>query len=391
MKIKIVSILISFTFIITSSVTVALPNFKKDNLIINNNFKQNEFTTLITDMMDDIVIEVDVDGNIIWEKSIVIPTDAERLDSGNTLIADGNNERIIEVDANGIIVWQRTGIIYPYDAERLENGNTLIVDGFNNNVIEVDTSGTIVWQKTGLNRPHDAERLSNGNTLIVESEYPSRVIEVTSDGDIVWELGGFSRCKDAERLDNGNTLVCDDLNSSIKEFDSNKNIVWLKDDCVHPVDVERLPNGNTLITESAVGERVYEVDSGGNVVWEKSGLDLPVDAERIYWTELEIGDIVGGVGLSAEIKNNGPYEAKNVVWEIRITKGIIFIPSGGSIIGGPDNIQPLANLPIITFVLGIAGFLGFGPVTITVSAEADNAEYVEKSVNANVFIFFVFT
>lgn len=194
---------------------------------------------------------------------------------------------------------------------------------------------------------------------------------------------------DVERLDNGNTLICDYWNSSVIEFDSSGTIVWQKNDCSHPIDAERLLNGNTLIVETLHGQRVYEVDSSGTIVWEKSGLNWPVDAERICMTELEIGDITGGFGVSSSIINNGSFEAKNVEWKIKFNKGIITIPWGSITTGGPVNIQSQTDLPISTFVLGIGGLIGFGSMTITVSAEAENAEYVEKTIPAIVFLFIV--
>ena len=207
----------------------------------------------------------------------------ERLANGNTLITDVHDDRVIEVDNGGTIVWEYvTGLDGPWDAERLANGNTLITDSYNNRVIEVDSDGVIVWQKTRLYYPVDAERLANGNTLISEIGN-TRVIEVSPWGWIVWEYAtGLDQAWDAERLANGNTLIADPYNFRVIEVDSNGTIVWVKTGLTGPDDVERLPNGNTLITESYIyRNRVFEVNRDGMIVWEIAGMDVPIDAERI--------------------------------------------------------------------------------------------------------------
>jgi hypothetical protein len=151
------------------------------------------------------VLEVDGSGTTVWQKTgLSNPTDAERLLNGNTLITDCLNDRIIEVDSSGSIVWSySTGLNHPTDAERLSNGNTLIAGNNNNNVIEVDNSGAIVWSySAGLDHPHDAERLTNGNTVIAEVNN-NRIIEVDSSGTIVWSFSSELNWPfDAERLDN---------------------------------------------------------------------------------------------------------------------------------------------------------------------------------------------
>ncbi|PSP81575.1 arylsulfotransferase (asst) [Halobacteriales archaeon QS_1_68_20] len=49
------------------------------------------------------------------------PRDADRLPNGNTLITDTNGKRLIEVNQQGEIVWE-VPLSHPYDAERLGTG-----------------------------------------------------------------------------------------------------------------------------------------------------------------------------------------------------------------------------------------------------------------------------
>jgi uncharacterized protein (UPF0248 family) len=264
------------------------------------NFYQSGCYVLISENEGARVILVDNSGEVIWEKTGVVPSDAEKLENGNILITDLYS--VIEVDINGVIVWQKMANS-PFDAERLSNGNTLITEY--DRVIEVDTAGSIVWQKTGLIEPLDGERLENGNTLIVESSgyyYGGRVIEVNTIGTIVWQyplLPDMVVFSDAERLPNGDTLITDAINDRAIEVNTVGSIVWQKTGLNYPFDAERLSNGNTLITEY---ERVIEVDPVGSIVWEKPGLNHALDAEGFFTdppsTPIIEGEIEGNVGVS---------------------------------------------------------------------------------------------
>ncbi|WP_121821986.1 arylsulfotransferase family protein [Halostella salina] len=50
------------------------------------------------------------------------PRDADRLPNGNTLITDTNGKRLIEVNPEGEIVWE-VELSHPYEAERIETGD----------------------------------------------------------------------------------------------------------------------------------------------------------------------------------------------------------------------------------------------------------------------------
>jgi hypothetical protein len=287
MRKKLVGILVCILLTIGSVITVvASTNVEKQRSVLQGNSIKHGGNTLITELYNNRVIEVNSDGTIIWEKTgLNFPTDVERLANGNTLISEYGNNRVIEVDSGGIMVWEyAAGLNGPFDTERLTNGNTLISDTYANRVIEVNSGGTIVWEKAGLFYPYDAERLSNGNTLISEIGN-NRVIEVDSGGTMVWEKAGLNGPFDAERLENGNTLITEQLyGRRVIEVDSSDNIVWQYISGGLLFDAERLTSGNTLITELTYYEsHVIEVDSSGTIIWEKAGLFYPIDAERINY------------------------------------------------------------------------------------------------------------
>jgi len=221
---------------------------------------------LISDRLNNRVIEVDRDGDILWqfgqgpndvsENSPIGVRDAQRVAIGTgvlTLITAAGvtaglepacpsgcaDNRVLLLDKNGTVVWQYgtfgvTGNGYnqlntPVQATWLPNGHVLITDQGNNRVIEVRRSDrAIVWEYDRLSSPSSAVLLKNGNTLIADSGN-NRAIEVshalkplqvfTADGSL--DGVGF-----ASRLDiNDHTLLTDTKHNRIVEVDSHDNIV----------------------------------------------------------------------------------------------------------------------------------------------------------------------
>ena len=93
----------------------------------------------------------------------------KRIFKGTTLFADISDRewpRVVEVDFNGNIVWEyrplESGAIL--DAAKLKNGNILItIRG--SGIYEVTRDGKVVWEHEEPGASHDADRLPNGNTL----------------------------------------------------------------------------------------------------------------------------------------------------------------------------------------------------------------------------------
>jgi outer membrane protein assembly factor BamB len=276
---------------------------------------------LITDQFNNRVIEIDPDGNIVWQfgngpndtsaKAIVGTNDAERV--GNfTLIAGTGippgatknckagcaDNRVMLVDSNGKIVWQygKFGVTgfgagqlnTPVQNTYLPSGNVLITDQGNARIIEVrPLDNTIVWQygqngvagngPNQLNSPNAAELLANGHILIAD-ENNNRVIEVThtTPSSIIATFtaqGTVSGAAFASRLPTGNTLITDANNSRIVEVDANDNPVWEyftntragSNPAPLPTRAVRLAGGNTLISDQ-FNHQVIEVNPSKTVV-----------------------------------------------------------------------------------------------------------------------------
>jgi hypothetical protein len=79
------------------------------------------------------------------------PEMAVRLPVGTTLICDTRNSRVLEVDPEGNVVWQygpdgEKPLSAPSQAMRLATGHTVIVHGNQRHILEVNPLGEVVWQ-----------------------------------------------------------------------------------------------------------------------------------------------------------------------------------------------------------------------------------------------------
>jgi len=302
---------------------------------------------LITDQFNNRVIEIDPEGNIVWQfgngpgdtsaNAIVGTNDAERV--GNLTLMSGTgipagatknckksgcvDNRVILVDRGGNIVWQYgqfgvTGfgpnqLNTPVQNTYLPDGNVLITDQGNERIIEVRRSdNAIVWQygengvigngPNQLNNPNAAELLANGHILISD-ENNNRAIEVTHTipSQILATFtaqGTVSGVAFASRLPSGNTLLTDSNNSRIVEVDHRDSPVWQyftnarpgSNPSPLPTRAVRLANGNTLISDQ-FNDQVIEVNPSKAIVAAYGAINDP------------------GFSPSTAIQMNAPYSA----------------------------------------------------------------------------------
>jgi len=126
-------------------------------------------------------------------------------------------------------------------------------------------------------------------------------------------------------------------------------------------------------TYSIIGAKNDDIEKGSAYIFVKPQ------------TELEIKDITGGIGFSASIKNVGSFEAENVVWEIKFEGGFVISPAGGITTGGPIDIPSESSNTINSMPIGFGGIVL--PFNIVITASADNANQVNLTVPAKLFLF----
>jgi hypothetical protein len=119
----------------------------------------------------------------------IYPNNADWLSDDTILVTDRDADRVVEVTLDGQILWSYGGesiLAGPHSARRLQNGNTLISDSENDRVVEVTRDLQIAWEYRGpLDWPRGVQRLENGDTLIASS-YEGQVKQVTHDGRVLW-------------------------------------------------------------------------------------------------------------------------------------------------------------------------------------------------------------
>ena len=236
-----------------------------------------------------VMLEADWDGNILWEhRDEYHHHDARRTDSGGCLYmtvermsnqqaaavqggqvgtdADGMwCDVLIEVDTDGNRVWEW------HAAQRLDAATDVIT--FNDSREEWSHGNTVV-PLPGRRVMFSFRNISTVGIIDQES------------GEIVWKLGHkvLAQQHDPSLLDNGNVLIYDNgshslsdplPHSRVMEIDPATNeIVWQYTDdppfnffSAYISGARRLPNGNTLVTEGHFG-RIFQVTPDGQVVWE---------------------------------------------------------------------------------------------------------------------------
>ena len=236
-----------------------------------------------------IMLEADWDGNILWEhRDPYHHHDARRTESGGCLymtverMDDAQAAKIrggqpgtdaggmyadvlVEVDADGNRIWEW------HAAEHLDPDRHVIT--FNDLRDEWSHGNTIVPL------PNDRVMFSFRNISTVG------IIDKTS-GNIEWQIGDdvLAQQHDPSLLDNGNVLIYDNGSHSrhnplpasrvIEVNPATNEIVWEYRDnppfnffSAYISGARRLPNGNTLITEGQPG-RIFQVTPAGEVVWE---------------------------------------------------------------------------------------------------------------------------
>jgi len=290
------------------------------------------------------IIEVDMNGNIIWDYVIPVSMsksnkhnelmDVKRLPGGNTLF-NIRGSGIYEINTLGEIVWQHLDKYGTHDVDRLGNGNTIYLRGWAKKgepqVIEVNSAGEVVWQWDGMEEydiepfsevflegwihPNAVTRLENGNTLIGLRNF-DMVVEVDKEGKTVWsqkflcenERGWERRglpeglydddyprgCNphEPEIQPNGNILATTRHPFTTYELTRDGEVVWEADHrdlgfkSPRSRDVDRLPNGNTLIQ---VDSFLYEVTPDKQIVWQLEFPEIvrfsPGKAKRKYRDE----------------------------------------------------------------------------------------------------------
>ena len=236
-----------------------------------------------------VMMEVDWDGNVIWEhRDKDHHHDARRTEAGGA-------------------IYLTVELMAPEVAAKVKGGNPLTGENgmWADVIVEVDASGNRVWEWHAtdhldfdldvLTFNDSRDEWSHGNTVSEVSDnrvmFSFRNISTVgmidkASGEIVWRLGGeaLAQQHDPSELADGNILIYDNGSHSahhplpfsrvIEVNPATNQIVWEYFDTPaynffspYISGARRLQNGNTLITEGMFG-RMFQVAPNGDIVWE---------------------------------------------------------------------------------------------------------------------------
>ena len=258
-----------------------------------------------------VMVEVDRHGNVVWEhRDPDHHHDHRRTESGGAIymtvepMDDALAARVqggvagsapegmwadvlVEVDANGNRIWEWRA------AEHLDvDRHILTVNDLRDEWSHGNTIAPIPPYSSPLLGGNE-----RGGVLFSFRNISTVGIVDKASGEIVWELGyeTLAQQHDPNMLPNGDVLIFDNgshrkgaglpFSRAIEVNPANNEIVWEYVDnpaynffSAYISGARRLPNGNTLITEGQFG-RMFQVTPEGEVVWEYINPHFHVDAE----------------------------------------------------------------------------------------------------------------
>ncbi len=299
--------------------------------------------TLFTPVGGTEIYLIDMKGRPVhtWGMPFELGAHGVLLPNGNLLCAvkvpegpladfDGAAGKLLEVDWDGNIVWQYEDLYMHHDFRRMPNGNTILLrwiptpkdialkvrgglpnterEGimWSDSLREINPAGEVVWEWLGhehldpevdiicplcfRNEWTHANSFAvtpNVDILISFMKTNSIAIINKESGDIDWRWGGFLKLAhphDVCLLDSESVMVlecgghlagCEVGNSEILRIDiKTNNIVWEFTElwavafyAPCKASFQQLPNGNTLICEGDMG-RLFEVTEDKEIVWE---------------------------------------------------------------------------------------------------------------------------
>jgi HEAT repeat protein len=214
------------------------------------------------------VLEIGRDGKPRWQiDGLQYPVDAHVLGGNRVLIAEYNGRKITERDFRGNVLWEKQGLTaLPTNVQRLPSGNTFIAT--NGDVLEVDRTGNEVFRR-GFGGQHvtAAYKMRNGEMVVllgqgtcVRLDSAAKEIKTFPSGrDSGWTSG-------IDVLPNGHILISQPNRNMVSEFDADGKSVWHAD-APGITTATRLANGHVLVA-SYNAQTVVELDRAGKVVWQ---------------------------------------------------------------------------------------------------------------------------
>lgn len=251
------------------------------------------------------------------------------------------------------------------------DANAYVTDLYSNsppNSLEIYDISDIVYQFSGLdsgtwtlscNVYIDSATYSGASAFIMLSQY-------AHGGPNNWALQiEFNHASGKVRDIDGSS----ELDLIYDEWVELRNEINLED------DIQKFYYGGELLVEKSWKEgasgggfkNIAAIDLWGNTAGSVYYDDFVMDGELALDPEIVIGEVTGGIGITAEIKNIGAGDAQDVEWNIAL--------DGGLIILGKSAEGTISSLPAGESTEVKSGLVfGFGKPTINITAAEATAE-----------------
>jgi len=182
---------------------------------------------------------------------------------------------------------------------------------------------------------------------------------------------------DTKAVLNGTALITVPLNTTVALAGHTE--LWVAVEWVQKVEMTHYAFVDAGPAVVGKGDWIYL-----NNVWEEihSSIDsnwaLGAIIEGPNLATIALGNIKGPLGITAELQNTGNLNAYNITWSIAVKGGILGRVTKSAT--GSDSILSAYE----TLSISVPPFLGFGKISIEISAQATNA--MEVSVTKSAFL-----
>lgn len=270
-------------------------------ILVHRNVKKPEISKY--ELLDDVILEVDWEGNIVWEWSFSDHFEELQFDDdAKRTLFEEPNRRFFGNESGDWLHINSISAVGPnrhYDAgdERFHPEN-IIWDAREANIIGITDkrSGKIVWQ---IGPDYSKKEFAHLGWII--GQHHAHIIPQGLPGEgnlLVFDNGGWGGYGAPNPSSpNGNKNALRDFSRVLEVDPVSLEIVWQytgkEANFQAPTDsfrfyspyissAQRLENGNTLITEGANG-RIFEVTSSFEIVWEYiSPYKNPKNSNMVY-------------------------------------------------------------------------------------------------------------
>ncbi|HMO14297.1 MAG TPA: PQQ-binding-like beta-propeller repeat protein [Pirellulaceae bacterium] len=216
------------------------------------------------------IVEIDLDGKVLWETSLTNAFACKGLPNGHRLVGQYAQGTITEFDERGEAVWSLDGLSKSISGiDRSETGLTLLACGQDENrLFEIDSDGKVVWEHQVEGNPVGVSYLEP-DLFLVALYNVNEVVELDREGNILWRIAVDGQPYQAIRLESGNTLVRFS-GANAAEYDINGNKVWEYEIGGAGYAIQRLSDATTIIADNQ-GVYLLDENSESKPLFEMSG------------------------------------------------------------------------------------------------------------------------